>query len=454
MDFPQTRYARSKDGERRLSGRRRRAARPRVHPVVGHQRRRHVGGAVDRALPAPPRDASAGSSASTSAARASRIPVPLAALPTLEQWMRRRRGPSWRPRARERAALLGHVAGRPDGDALRRDLPGAHVGADPRRHVRAPVRDADYPWGFVAGRVPQLSLDELEERWGNGAQRSTSSRRASRTTSASGAGTAATSGCRSAPRMVRAVVAARLRERPARRPAGDPGADARPAPRRRTASSASGTAATSPSTFPGRNTSSCPARTISSTSATPRPMLGEIEEFLTGVRPAPEIDRVLATVLFTDIVGSTERAAALGDRAWRALLDAHHEIVAPRARAASRPGGRGRRRRPARHASTGRRGRSAAPAPSATASARSGIEIRAGLHTGEIELAGRRRARHRRAHRRAGGGAKPAPGEVLVSSTVKDLVAGSGIRFVDRGLRVLKGVPDEWRLFRVDPRPA
>jgi class 3 adenylate cyclase len=142
-------------------------------------------------------------------------------------------------------------------------------------------------------------------------------------------------------------------------------------------------------------------------------MLDEVEEFLTGMRPVPEVDRVLATVLFTDIVGSTERLAAFGDRAWRALLDAHHEIVRTL-----------------------------------------GIEIRAGLHTGEVELAGAA-VRGIAVHIGARVAGEAGAGEVLVSSTVKDLVAGSGIRFTDRGLHVLKGVPGDWRLFAAeDPRTA
>ena len=181
-------------------------------------------------------------------------------------------------------------------------------------------------------------------------------------------------------------------------------------------------------------------------------ILNEIEEFLTGERPVPEIDRVLATVLFTDIVGSTERAAALGDHAWRSLLDAHHEVA---------------RRELERH-----RGREVefvgdgllatfdGPARAircACAIAEGvralGVEIRAGLHTGEIELAGRA-VRGIAVHIGARVAAEAGPGEVVVSSTVKDLVAGSGIRFVDLGMRALKGVPDDWRLFRVDSHPA
>jgi class 3 adenylate cyclase len=181
-------------------------------------------------------------------------------------------------------------------------------------------------------------------------------------------------------------------------------------------------------------------------------MLGEIEEFLTGVRSLPEVDRVLATVLFTDIVGSTERAAALGDRAWHELLDAHHAIV---------------RRELARH-----RGRAISftsdgvlatfdgPARAircacalTTAVRTLGIEIRAGLHTGEIELAGDD-VRGIAVHIGARVAEQAGDGEVLVSSMVKDLVAGSGLRFAERGVHTLKGVPGEWRLFAADDRPA
>jgi class 3 adenylate cyclase len=177
-------------------------------------------------------------------------------------------------------------------------------------------------------------------------------------------------------------------------------------------------------------------------------MLGEIEEFLTGVRPLPEIDRVLATVLFTDIVGSTERAATLGDRAWHALLDTHHEIV---------------RRQLERH--RGREVKTMGDGFLATfdGPARAircacairdgvrslGIEIRAGLHTGECELM-TDDVGGIAVHIGARVVATAAPSEVLVSSTVKDLVAGSGLRFVDRGMHSLHGVPEGWRLFAVE----
>jgi class 3 adenylate cyclase len=181
-------------------------------------------------------------------------------------------------------------------------------------------------------------------------------------------------------------------------------------------------------------------------------VMAEIEEFLTGVRPVAEFDRVLATVLFTDIVGSTERAASLGDRAWRALLDTHNAIVR---RELTRHRGR-----EIKTAGDGFLATFDGPARAIRCAAAIndqvrplGIEIRAGLHTGECELIGDDvggLAVHIGARVVGEAGA----GEVLVSSTVKDLVAGSGIRFADRGVRPLKGVPGEWRLFAVENRSA
>jgi class 3 adenylate cyclase len=170
--------------------------------------------------------------------------------------------------------------------------------------------------------------------------------------------------------------------------------------------------------------------------------------FLTGERPVHEADRVLATVLFTDIVGSTEKAAALGDRAWRDVVERHHEIAR---REVERHRGRA-----VDFAGDGLLATFDGPAR-AIRCARAigeavravGIEIRAGLHTGEIELAGSA-VRGIAVHIGARVAAEAGAGEIVVSSTVKDLVAGSGIRFVDRGTRALKGVPEEWRLFSAE----
>jgi len=174
-------------------------------------------------------------------------------------------------------------------------------------------------------------------------------------------------------------------------------------------------------------------------------VLAEMQELLTGVRPAPEPERVLATALFTDIVDGTMRAAALGDRRWRELVERHHSLVRDELR-----------RYHGAEVDTAGDGFFAtfdgpARAIRCALAIRDGVEalgirVRAGLHTGECELiAGK-----------AGGIAVitaarvrefAQPGEVLVSTTVRDLVAGSGITFADRGTHSLKGVPGQWRLF-------
>ena len=173
-------------------------------------------------------------------------------------------------------------------------------------------------------------------------------------------------------------------------------------------------------------------------------IVAEVGRFVTGAAPVREADRVLLTVLFTDIVDSTKRAVELGDTRWRELLERHNALVRRhieeyRGQEIDRAGdgflttfdGPARAIR-------------AAQAIVASA-AQEGLEIRAGIHSGEVELL----------EQGIGGiavhlGARVAslaePGEVLVTTTVKDLVAGSGIEFVERGSHVLKGVPGEWDL--------
>jgi class 3 adenylate cyclase len=160
-----------------------------------------------------------------------------------------------------------------------------------------------------------------------------------------------------------------------------------------------------------------------------------------------EFDRVLATVLFTDIVGSTEHATDMGDRAWHELLERHHATVRAmlgrfRGREISTAGDGFL----ATFDGPARAIRCASAIVDAVQTL--GLEIRAGLHTGEIELLGDD-IRGIAVHIGARVGALAGPNEVLVSQTVKDLVAGSGLVFEDAGEHELKGVPDRWRLYRV-----
>ncbi len=174
-------------------------------------------------------------------------------------------------------------------------------------------------------------------------------------------------------------------------------------------------------------------------------VLGEIELFLTGSRHAPELDRALATVLFVDIAGSTERVAAIGDRKWRDLLESY--LSQARAQLASWRGKEIDTAGDGLYASFDGPARGVRCAQAIREGARAlGIELRAGLHTGEVETIGGK-AGGIAVHIGARVAAQAQPGEVLVSSTVKDLVAGSGIEFRDRGRHVLKGLPGEWQLF-------
>ncbi len=176
-------------------------------------------------------------------------------------------------------------------------------------------------------------------------------------------------------------------------------------------------------------------------------ILSEIEEFVTGTRPAPQSDRVLATVLLTDMVGSTDLAARLGDQRWRAVLDTHDDIVRTQIEQF-----RGRL-----HRATGDGMLASFDGPARGVRCaqalrdllhEAGIDIRSGLHAGEIELRGSEIggiAVHIAARISAEAGA----GEIFCSSTVKDLVTGSDLAFIDRGRRQLKGVPQEWQIYAV-----
>jgi class 3 adenylate cyclase len=204
--------------------------------------------------------------------------------------------------------------------------------------------------------------------------------------------------------------------------------------------------------IPGARLVELPGRNFAPQVGDHEALNAELERFVaeieSGEWEAAEPDRVLSTVLFTDIVGSTERAASLGDRAWRELIERHHELV---------------RRELARH-----RGKELDTAGDGFFASFDGparaircgcsvvealkeldLEVRAGLHTGECELVDGK-VGGIAVHIGARVAAEATPGEVLVSSTVRDLVAGSGIAFADRGLTELKGIPGELRLFAVE----
>jgi class 3 adenylate cyclase len=181
----------------------------------------------------------------------------------------------------------------------------------------------------------------------------------------------------------------------------------------------------------------------------PEPTLAEIREFLTGRREPASPERALATVLFTDLVGSTARASEIGDRRWRDILEQHHVAVR---RELARFGGR-------EVDTTGDGFFATFDGPArAIRCARAIVEalrplaldVRAGLHTGEVELLNGKVAGIA-VNIGARVAAQAAAGEIFVSGTVKDLVAGSGLEFEDRGTAALKGVPGEWRLYTVVP---
>jgi len=176
--------------------------------------------------------------------------------------------------------------------------------------------------------------------------------------------------------------------------------------------------------------------------------LDEIEEFVTGSRRAATTDRVLATILFTDIVGSTEAASALGDRRWKETLAGHDRVAREqidrfKGRLVNTMGDG----LLATFDGPGRAIRCAISLGKALES--SGIKIRAGLHTGEIELRDEKDIGGIAVHIASRVMGEAGPGEVVCSRTVKDLVAGSEFMFADRGMCALKGVPGEWRLYAV-----
>jgi class 3 adenylate cyclase len=174
-------------------------------------------------------------------------------------------------------------------------------------------------------------------------------------------------------------------------------------------------------------------------------VLSDIYEFITGERPIDSSDRVLATVVFFDIAASTERAAALGDTAWRNLLNSYYAVV--RKELARYRGKETNTTGDSFLATFDGPARAVRCALAVALTVRQlGIDVRAGVHTGECELMGDNIGGIA-VHAGARIMAKAEPGSVVVSSTVKDLVAGSGINFQDLGVHQLKGVPGEWKLF-------
>jgi class 3 adenylate cyclase len=175
-------------------------------------------------------------------------------------------------------------------------------------------------------------------------------------------------------------------------------------------------------------------------------VLAEVEQFLTGERPAPSADRFLATVVFTDIVGSTEQAGRLGDAEWRDTLASHLALIE---QLAARHGGR-----VVDTAGDGVLALFDAPTRAVSyaqavvgAVHELGHSVRAGVHTGEVERRGPTDIAGMAVHIGARVSAQAGPNEVLVTSTVRDLTVGSALAFVDQGAKVLKGVPGEWRLY-------
>jgi class 3 adenylate cyclase len=200
--------------------------------------------------------------------------------------------------------------------------------------------------------------------------------------------------------------------------------------------------------IPGAHYIELPGRDHLPGAGDPEGIAGHVEEFVTGTRrDRARPDRILASVLFTDVVESTRRAAEIGDSAWRELLERHDELVRSQLERFSG--------REVKHTGDGFLVSFDGPARAIRCACsiadevrELGLEIRAGIHTGECELIGEDLGGVA-VHVAARVGALANAGEVLVSGTVKDLIMGSEIELADRGVHTLKGVPDEWRLFAV-----
>ena len=370
-------------------------------------------------------------------------PVPLAALPTLEEWMDDVRS-VMDAAGSKRAALFGHAEGGAMAMLVAATYPERTSALVLMDAYARYLRDVDYPWGFPADRVPR-TLRWLEDTWGVGGVDFLAPSladdprfwrwcaRYERLSNAPRA--AATMYAAHFERDLRAVLPSIRVPTLVLHRAGN-----------RNIRVGHGR-------YLGEHIAGAKYVEVRGADALfyvgeTETVLDEIEEFLTGVRPVPESGRVLATVLFTDIVASTARSAQIGDRRWKDLLDRHDTLI---------------RRELERHRgrlvkTTGDGVLATFDGPAraircaqaiATSVKALGIEVRAGLHTGEVELRG---------DDVTGLGVYIAArvmdvagaGEVVVSSTVKDLVAGSGHRFADRGTYDLRGVPGHWRLFAVE----
>ena len=371
-------------------------------------------------------------------------PVPLAAMPTLEQWTDDVRT-VMDGVGSKRAALLGVTEGAQMAMLFAATYPERTSALILVNTCARALRDVDYPWGLPADRVSRF-LQQLEERWGTGSTVDTIApsiahdERFRRLY-------ARYERLALSPRAIATMMAAFL-ERDLRGVLPSIRVPTLVLHRGGNRYMRVGHGRYLAEHIPRAKYVELHGEDHLSYAGDTETMLGEIEEFLTGVRPLPESDRVLATVLFTDIVTSTERSAQVGDRRWKDLLDEHDTLI---------------RRELERHRgrlvkNTGdgilatfdgpARAIRCAQAIAASLKALE-IEVRAGLHTGEVELRGEDVTGigvniTARVMDAAGAG------EVVVSSTVKDLVAGSGLRFADRGTHDLRGVPGEWRLFAVE----
>jgi class 3 adenylate cyclase len=371
-------------------------------------------------------------------------PVPLAALPTLEQWIDDVRT-VMDAAGSQRAALLGHAEGGQMGMLFAATYPeraSALILVDTcARHLR----DVDYPWGHPADRLPRF-LQRLEDMWGTGGLADVLAPSLARDDRFR-RWVARYARLSVAPRAEKTMYAAHF-ERDLRGVLPTIRVPTLVLHRVGDRHIRVGHGRYLAEHIPGAKYVELPGEDHLFYVGETETMLGEIEEFLTGVRPLPESDRVLATVLFTDIVTSTERSAQVGDRRWKDLLDQHDTLIR---RELDRHRGR-----LVKNTGDGILATFDGPARAircaqavATSVKSLGIEVRAGLHTGEVELRG---------EDVTGMGVNIAarvmdaagPGEVVVSSTVKDLVAGSGLRFADRGTHDLRGVPGEWHLFAVE----